>query len=133
MRLRALALGITASLIAAACGGATTTGPSATPAATTAATTAPTKGPAAKVNLMVGGLNKQIYLASKLTEALGYFKDENVDVSLIDEPSGTDTETEVLAGTPISGRARSTTRSTCNLRARSSRASWCSSAIRASS
>jgi len=98
MRLRALALGITASLIAAACGGATTTGPSATPAATTAATTAPTKGPAAKVNLMVGGLNKQIYLASKLTEALGYFKDENVDVSLIDEPSGTDTETEVLAG-----------------------------------
>ena len=29
-----------------------------------------------KVNLMVGGYEKQIYLPAKLTEALGYFKDE---------------------------------------------------------
>jgi NitT/TauT family transport system substrate-binding protein len=47
---------------------------------------------------MVGGLDKQIYLPNKLTESLGYFKDEGLDVTLIDEPSGVDTETEVAAG-----------------------------------
>lgn len=47
---------------------------------------------------MVGGMDKQIYLPNKLTEALGYFKDEGLDVTLIDEPSGVSSETEVAAG-----------------------------------
>jgi NitT/TauT family transport system substrate-binding protein len=47
---------------------------------------------------MVGGLNKQIYLVNKLTEGLGNFTAENLDVSLIDEPSGVDTENEVVSG-----------------------------------
>jgi len=47
---------------------------------------------------MVGGLSKQIYLVNKLTDALGYFKEQNLQADLIDEPSGTDTETEILAG-----------------------------------
>ncbi len=100
MRCRIPALAIIGTLIAAACGG--TAAPSPTPAASTAATTAPTAAPtkaaAAKVNIMVGGLSKQIYLASTLTASLGYFKDENLDVTLIDEPAGTDTETEIVAG-----------------------------------
>ena len=97
MRYRALALTIIGTLVAGACGGATTP-PAASPAATVAATAAATKGPATKVSIMVGGLNKQIYIPNKLTEALGYFKDENLDVDLIDEPSGKDTTTEVVAG-----------------------------------
>ncbi len=51
-----------------------------------------------KVTLMVGGLEKQIYLPVKLTEQLGYFKDEGLDVELLNEPSGVDAEDEMLAG-----------------------------------
>lgn len=47
---------------------------------------------------MVGGMDKQIYLPNKLTEALGYFKEENLDVTLIDEPSGVSSETALVAG-----------------------------------
>jgi NitT/TauT family transport system substrate-binding protein len=77
--------------------------PTSAPAPTSAAnaTTAPTAAPAAnatKVSIMVGGMDKQIYLPNKLTEALGYFKDEGLDVTLIDEPSGVSSETEVASG-----------------------------------
>jgi len=94
MRSRISALAILASLILAACGGG------AAPASSAAGTAAApaTKAPPTKVSIMVGGLNKQIYLPNMLTEKLGYFKDENVDVDLIDEPSGKDTTTEVVAG-----------------------------------
>jgi NitT/TauT family transport system substrate-binding protein len=50
------------------------------------------------VKIMVGGLEKQIYLPYKLTEQLGYFKDEGLDVQLSNEPSGVDAEDEMLAG-----------------------------------
>lgn len=53
---------------------------------------------AQKVTLMVGGLNKIIYLPAKLTEQLGYFKEQGLDVSLLDEPAGVDAENELLAG-----------------------------------
>lgn len=51
-----------------------------------------------KVVIMVGGINKQIYLPAKLTESLGYFKDEGLDVELLSEPSGVDAEDAMLAG-----------------------------------
>lgn len=51
-----------------------------------------------KISLMVGGLEKQIYLPFKLTEQLGYFKDEGLEVELLNEPSGVDAEDEMLAG-----------------------------------
>jgi ABC-type nitrate/sulfonate/bicarbonate transport systems, periplasmic components len=96
MRSRFPALVLITSLIAAACGGsAGTPGPAATTAAGTAAATKPAP---AKISIMVGGLNKQIYLPNKLTEALGYFADQNLTVDLIDEPSGKDTTVEVVAG-----------------------------------
>ena len=101
MRSRFPALVLITSLIAAACGGTATPGAVATTAAGTAAaatTAAATKPAPAKVSIMVGGLNKQIYLPNKLAEALGYFADQNLTVDLIDEPSGKDTTVEVVAG-----------------------------------
>jgi NitT/TauT family transport system substrate-binding protein len=51
-----------------------------------------------KVSIMVGGLNKQIYLPFMLAERLGYYKDENLDISLTDEPAGVDATANMLAG-----------------------------------
>ncbi|ANL57317.1 MULTISPECIES: ABC transporter substrate-binding protein [Rhizobium] len=51
-----------------------------------------------KVSIMVGGYEKQIYLPAKLAEALGYFKDEDLDVELLNEPAGVDAENEMLSG-----------------------------------
>src|SRR5512139_3156747 len=51
-----------------------------------------------KISIMVGGLDKVIYLPAKLTEQLGYFKDAGIDVDLKSEPSGADAETVMLAG-----------------------------------
>lgn len=51
-----------------------------------------------KISIMVGGLNKIIYLPAKLTEVLGYFQDEGLSVDLLDEPSGVSAEDAMLAG-----------------------------------
>jgi NitT/TauT family transport system substrate-binding protein len=53
---------------------------------------------AEKITIIVGGYEKQIYLPAKLTEALGYFKDEGLDVELLTEESGVNAENEMLAG-----------------------------------
>ena len=53
---------------------------------------------AEKITIMVGGIEKQIYLPAKLAEQLGYFKDEGLDVELLNEPAGVDAENEMLAG-----------------------------------
>ncbi len=83
-------LGAVAALVVlAACGGTPTTGGS---------------GPqTVSLKIMVGGLNKQIYLPNMLTQRLGYFKDENLDVTLIDEGSGQASEEEVVAGNVDAG------------------------------
>ena len=106
-----------AALLVAACSGAST--PSAAPIAASvapaasadtqpasgspAASTAPSGGAMAslsvsKVTIMVGGLNKIIYLPAMLTQQLGYFKDEGLDVSLVDEGAGQDATEAVVAG-----------------------------------
>ncbi|RUX94673.1 ABC transporter substrate-binding protein [Mesorhizobium sp. M7D.F.Ca.US.004.01.2.1] len=64
----------------------------------TMALSAPSARADEKVSIMVGGYEKQIYLPAKLTEALGYFKDEGLDVELLNEPAGVDAENEMLAG-----------------------------------
>jgi NitT/TauT family transport system substrate-binding protein len=51
-----------------------------------------------KITIMVSGMEKQIYLPAKLTEQLGYFKDQGLDVELQSEPSGINGENEMLAG-----------------------------------
>ncbi|GLU31423.1 ABC transporter substrate-binding protein [Trinickia caryophylli] len=51
-----------------------------------------------KITIMVGGITKIIYLPAKLTEQLGYFKDEGLNVELLSQPAGVDAENELLAG-----------------------------------
>jgi len=51
-----------------------------------------------KITIMVGGITKLIYLPARLTEQLGYFKDEGLDVDLLSQPAGVDAENELLAG-----------------------------------
>ncbi|WP_133650175.1 ABC transporter substrate-binding protein [Paraburkholderia flava] len=51
-----------------------------------------------KISIMVGGATKIIYLPAKLTEQLGYFKDEGLDVEILSQPAGVDAENELLAG-----------------------------------
>ncbi len=77
-------------LAAGACGGTATTSSSGPP-------------PPASLKIMVGGLNKQIYLPNMLTQQLGYFKDQNLDVTLVDEGSGQGSEEEVVAGNVDAG------------------------------
>lgn len=57
---------------------------------------APVKLP--KVNIMVGGLEKIIYLPAKLTENLGYFKEEGLEVELTTQASGVNAEQALIAG-----------------------------------
>ncbi len=52
----------------------------------------------ASLKIMVGGLSKQIYLPNELTQKLGYFNEQDLDVTLIDEASGQSSEDAVLAG-----------------------------------
>jgi len=53
---------------------------------------------AADVSIMVGGIDKQIYLPLMLTQRLGYFRDEGIDVELLSEPAGVEAADEMLAG-----------------------------------
>lgn len=76
-------------VVLAACGGTTSTGAGGTQSVS--------------LKIMVGGLNKQIYLPNMLAQRLGYFKDENLDVTLIDEGSGQASEDEVVAGNVDAG------------------------------
>ena len=55
------------------------------------------------LKIMVGGMSKQIYLPNKLTEALGYFTSEKLDVTFIDEASGQSSEQQVLTGAVQAG------------------------------
>ncbi|HEX2909401.1 MAG TPA: ABC transporter substrate-binding protein [Chloroflexia bacterium] len=58
----------------------------------------PTSGAKTHLQIMVGGLNKQIYLPNVLAKQLGYFDQQGLAVTLIDEASGQSSEDSVLAG-----------------------------------
>lgn len=51
-----------------------------------------------KITIMVGGIEKQIYLPAKLTEQLGFFKDEGLNVEVLTEPAGVQAEDEIVSG-----------------------------------
>jgi NitT/TauT family transport system substrate-binding protein len=55
------------------------------------------------LKLMVGGLNKQIYLPNMLAKQLGYFDEQKINITLVDEGSGQGTELEVVAGNVDAG------------------------------
>jgi NitT/TauT family transport system substrate-binding protein len=59
---------------------------------------ATTPGGNPQVQIMVGGIDKVIYLPAKLTEQLGYFKAAGVDVKMLSEPSGASAENVLVAG-----------------------------------
>ncbi len=82
--------GIILILLLGACGSSDPT--------TTTTTVNGTTTTMTQLKIMVGGLSKQIYLPNMLTQRLGYFKQEGLDVTLIDEASGQSSENEVLAG-----------------------------------
>jgi NitT/TauT family transport system substrate-binding protein len=84
-----LGISIMAVLILSACGGSNATGGS---------SSSTTSGGKVHLSIMVGGLSKQIYLPNMLTKQLGYFDQQGLDVTLIDEASGQSAEDEVLAG-----------------------------------
>jgi len=63
-----------------------------------AAAASPARAADAPITIMVGGINKIIYLPAKLTEALGYFKDEGLNVELQSQPAGVDAENQLIAG-----------------------------------
>ncbi|WP_442794056.1 ABC transporter substrate-binding protein [Paraburkholderia sp. HD33-4] len=67
-------------------------------AATACALHAADASAAEKITIIVGGINKLIYLPPKLAENLGYFKDEGLDVELQSQQAGVDAENELLAG-----------------------------------
>jgi sulfonate transport system substrate-binding protein len=50
------------------------------------------------VKIMVGGLDKVIYLPAMLAQKLGYFKDEGLHVQLLTEPAGVQATTAMVAG-----------------------------------
>src|SRR5438132_14399135 len=58
----------------------------------------PTPAAMPKVSIMVGGLNKQIYLTATLAKQLGLYEAEGVNVTLYDEPSGQSAEDAMLTG-----------------------------------
>ncbi|MFF4602973.1 ABC transporter substrate-binding protein [Streptomyces sp. NPDC001339] len=51
-----------------------------------------------KIKIMVGGLDKVIYLPARLTQQLGYFEDEGVHVILLTEPAGVQATTSLVSG-----------------------------------
>jgi len=83
-----LVAAVSAVIVLAACGSTST--PSA-------------GGGTVDLKIMVGGLNKQIYLPNMLAQRLGYFKDYGLNVTLIDEGSGQASEEEVVAGNVDAG------------------------------
>ena len=83
-------LAVGAMVTLSACGGTSTASP--------AAAVTPVD-----VKLMVGGLNKQIYLPNMLAKQLGYFDEQKINVTLVDEGSGQGTEDEVVAGNVDAG------------------------------
>jgi len=73
-----------AALLLAACGSTSTAGGSGSQTVS--------------LKIMVGGLNKQIYLPNMLAQRLGYFSEQHLNVTLIDEGTGQASEDEVVAG-----------------------------------
>ncbi|MET9122639.1 ABC transporter substrate-binding protein [Streptomyces sp. NPDC004528] len=50
------------------------------------------------VKIMVGGLDKVIYMPAMLTQRLGYFGEQGLDVELLSEPAGVQAETALVSG-----------------------------------
>ncbi|MCL6594342.1 MAG: ABC transporter substrate-binding protein, partial [Alicyclobacillus sp.] len=100
-----MAATVTLALLAAGCGSGGNGGGSA-PAGGKGGSNSASAGQAGSqqttspvhVKIMVGGISKIIYLPAELTARLGYFKDEGLDVELMDQSAGQTAEEAMLAG-----------------------------------
>jgi NitT/TauT family transport system substrate-binding protein len=52
---------------------------------------------AEKLTIMVGGIEKQIYMPAMLAQQIGAYKEQGLDLTLLNEPAGVDAETALLA------------------------------------
>ena len=50
-----------------------------------------------KIKLMVGGIDKQVYLPAKLTDQLGFFKEQGLDAEFYNSTSGSQAATALLS------------------------------------
>jgi NitT/TauT family transport system substrate-binding protein len=55
-------------------------------------------GDGGTIKIMVGGIDKVIYLPAKLTEQLGFFKEQGLKVQLLTEPAGAQAENVMISG-----------------------------------
>jgi NitT/TauT family transport system substrate-binding protein len=55
-------------------------------------------GQGGTMKIMVGGIDKVIYLPAELTERLGYFKEQGLNVQLLTEPAGAQAENVLISG-----------------------------------
>lgn len=94
--LAATGLACVAALALAGCANNATAGSASAGNAAAAGSTA--AAGAEQVTIMVGGLNKQIYLPFMLAKQLGYYAKAGINVSLQDEGAGVDATTEMMAG-----------------------------------
>jgi NitT/TauT family transport system substrate-binding protein len=85
-------LGVTVALAVTGCASSASTSPSTKKQQKVGAASG------TKVSIMVGGLNKQIYLPFSLADRLGYYKEQGLNITLNDEPAGVDATTNMLAG-----------------------------------
>jgi NitT/TauT family transport system substrate-binding protein len=58
----------------------------------------PASAAGGRLVLMVGGIEKQIYLPAALADRLGYFREQGLDVEVLSEPSGVNAEDVLLSG-----------------------------------
>jgi NitT/TauT family transport system substrate-binding protein len=82
-----------AAMLLAGCSSNSTTSSSPSSSASSSASTS-----SSKVSIMVGGLEKIIYLPYMLADKLGYYKDQGLTVTLVEESAGQDAELALLAG-----------------------------------
>jgi len=81
-----------ASLLVSGCSSTTSSNSKSKVSSSTSSTATP------RVSIMVGGLEKIIYIPYMLAEKLGYYKDAGVTVTLVEESAGQDAELALLAG-----------------------------------
>ena len=94
---------VAAATLAAACGSSSSSKTTSSGSASSGSSSGGSSSSPTKLKIMVGGISKQIYLPNELTAKLGYFKEQNLDVTLIDEASGQSSEQQVLTGNVQAG------------------------------
>jgi NitT/TauT family transport system substrate-binding protein len=102
MKMKNFSLGVTGTvllaMLATGCSSAQSAASASAPNQGSGTKTVSSSDSSPRVSIMVGGLEKIIYIPFMLAEKLGYYKDEGVTVTLVEESAGQDAELALLAG-----------------------------------